>query len=311
MRKYYICRDFSEACGISKYGYVFFSTILKEYGFEKIHLKDVNDVSQVLSKINCDDKVWIEIGLGTYLETLLYKKLIRKNNQNVIITLHDAPFIEYPILKFKNQPFNLLSKINQYVFLRWPFTSFFYSYLHKTKRIYTLNPKGTESLLNRYRLHNVVTIPHVLHNIEEVDNKKSGILQFLYFGFIGKNKGLEYALSLHEKINTLVKTPITMKIIGKTLDEKSEKYFQKIKRRYNENVEYLGYVEDKELDILMQQDNIILLPTKNYKVIKPTSGSVLNSLKYLNIVFTTKVNANECLISDKENGFFLQGDINS
>ncbi|EQB5322562.1 hypothetical protein ACYOA9_005088, partial [Escherichia coli] len=27
--------------------------------------------------------------------------------------------------------------------------------------------------------------------------------------------------------------------------------------------------------------------------------------------FTTKVNANECLISDKENGFFLQGDINS
>ncbi|GDT93053.1 hypothetical protein BvCmsOUNP049_04245 [Escherichia coli] len=45
MRKYYICRDFSEACGISKYGYVFFSTILKEYGFEKIHLKDVNVVS--------------------------------------------------------------------------------------------------------------------------------------------------------------------------------------------------------------------------------------------------------------------------
>lgn len=45
-------------------------------------------------------------------------------------------------------------------------------------------------------------------------------------------------------------------------------------------------LKTKNLDILMQQDNIILYQQK--LCYKPTSGSVLNLLKYLNIVFTNK-----------------------
>lgn len=309
MKKYYICRDFTDACGISKYGSFFYSSILEPHSFKKIHLKNKNDVIQTILTINNTDKVWIEIGLGSHLETLCLKKLIKKKNPNIVITVHDAPFIEYPIIKFSCRHLNIISKLTQYVILRWPFTLIFYKHLYKIKRFYTLNPKGTTSIKNRYHLTNVKTIPHILTNILDVQDKKLEIPQLLYFGFIGKNKGVEYALMLHEKINQQLEQKILIKIIGKTLDTRSEFYFQALKNQYSDNVEYMGYVEDNELDILMKEDNIVLLPTKNYRVINPTSGSILNSLKYLNIVFTTKANSNRFIINDKFNGFFLEEDI--
>lgn len=309
MKKYYICRDFNDACGISKYGNVFYHSVLENQGFEKIHLKSKNDVQQTVARINNSDKVWIELGLGSQLETLCLKELVKKNNRNIVITVHDAPFVEYPIVKFSSRYLNIFSKLCQYLLLRWPLTPVIYPYLHKVKRIYTLNPKGTASIEQRYQLKNVKTIPHILTNILEPSHKKTGEPQFLYFGFIGKNKGVEYALNLHKKINERLNMSIPIKIIGKTLDVQSENYLQDLKQRYSTNVEYMGYVEDNALEIMMKEDNIVLLPTKNYRVINPTSGSVLNSLKYLNIVFTTEANSNKFLINDQKNGYFLKEDL--
>ncbi|WP_441546135.1 glycosyltransferase [Citrobacter freundii] len=309
MKKLYICRDFTDTCGISKYGQAFYSSVLKPNGYEKVHLKDKSDVSRFLFEINTNDKVWFEIGLGSYLETLCLKGVIDKKNPNVVVTIHDAPFIEYPIVKFKSRYLDLISKGAQYFLLRWPFTLFVYDYLQHAKRIYTLNPKGTASIRRRYNLSNVITIPHILQGVLNVNDKVLGVPQLLYFGFIGKNKGVEYALKLHEKINEYIDVPIVLKVIGKALDKNSEQYLQVLKKRFHKNVEYLGYVQDSDLDAIMREDNIVLLPTRNYKVITPTSGSVLNSLKYLNIVFTTQVNANQFLIKNNENGFFLVNDI--
>lgn len=57
----------------------------------------------------------------------------------------------------------------------------------------------------------------------------------------------------------------------------------------------------------MKQDNVVFCSTKDYKFICPTSGSVLNSMKMLNVVFTTNVNSNGYIIKDEVNGFFLTG----
>lgn len=307
MKKYYICRDFSDSCGISKYGFAFYNSILSEKNYHVLHLNLVN-VEKLLAEISNDDIVWFEIGLASTQELNFFKKLVKKGNKNLIVTIHDAPFLEYPIIKSKYYFINIFLKLLQIIFLRKPF-DFLYNYLNYTKYIFTLNPKGKILLEKRFGLKNVFSIKHVLIDIGSPEKKIYKQPQILYFGFIGKNKGLEYALELHKQINLKNSGVFLMKVIGKGVDEKSIDYLNDLKNKYVDHVSYLGYVDDATLDNLMHEDNVVFLPTKNYKFICPTSGSVLNSMKNLNIVFTNNVNSNECIINDHQNGFFLTGNI--
>lgn len=308
MKKYYICRDFSDSCGISKYGLAFYNNILLEKKYQILHLNSDVNIDKLLSEISNDDFVWFEIGLASTQELKFFKKLVKKGNKNLMVTIHDAPFLEYPIIKSKYYFINIFFKLLQIFFLRWPF-DFFYNYLNHTKYIFTLNPKGKKLLEQRFGLKNVFSINHILTDISKPDEKQYKKPQILYFGFIGKNKGLEYALELHRQINLKNNDVFSMKVIGKGIDQKSKKYLNELKSKYVENVNYLGYIEDSILDDLMCEDNVVFLPTKDYRFICPTSGSVLNSMKNLNIVFTNDVNSNAFVINNNQNGFFLTGDI--
>lgn len=309
MKKYYICRNFNDSCGISRYGSSFYKSVLLIRKYDAVHLVDKNDVINKVKMIDNNDSVWIEIGLGSRLEVELLKRLVRKGNKNITITVHDSPFLEYPIYNFNNYIVNIILKLVQIIFLRKPISNFFYNYLNKAKYVFTLNVKGMKLLEKRYGLKNVYAIPHILDNILLPSNKDYNETQILYFGFIGKNKGLEYALQLHELINETSKVPIQMKVIGKVVDSTSLSYLNSLKERYVSNVIYLGYVQDNELEEIMRKDNIVFLPTKDYRFICPTSGSVLNSMQFLNIVFTNNVNSNKFIVKDGFNGFFLTGDI--
>lgn len=305
MKNYYVCRNFNDNCGISKYGLTFHSSILKKKGYEIIHLENEDQITNLLKTITNDDHIWFEIGLGSTLESMLFKKIIKKGNKNVTVTVHDAPFIDFPLFKTRYNFLNNVMKIMQLIFLRKPLTNYFYRYFKNAKIIYTLNPKGKKMMIDRYGLKNIKSIMHILTEILSPEIKVYGQPQILFFGFVGKNKGLDYALELHSKLNT----NIHMKVIGKAIDNSSIDYFNKLKKIYNKNVEYLGYLEDVELIELMKKDNIVFLPTREYKYICPTSGSVLNSLKYLNIVFTNNVNSNSFIIDEGVNGFYFTNQI--
>lgn len=308
MKKYYVCRDFSDSCGISKYGLNFYNNILKPRGYELIHLQEGFDCLSLLEAIDNSDTIWFEIGLGSTRELNFFKKIVKKGNKNTIVTIHDAPFLEYPIIKSNFYLLNVFFKILQIIFLRKPF-DFFYNYLSRTKYIFTLNPKGKLLLEQRFKLKNVISIKHILTDTALPSDKMQAYPEILYFGFIGKNKGLEYALELHKAINLKTKNIFFMKVIGKGIDLKSKEYLESLKKIYIDNVEYLGYLGDLELDRLMCRDNIVFLPTKDYRFICPTSGSVLNSMNKLNTVFTNDVNSNGFIIQDKKTGFFLTGDL--
>jgi len=309
MKKYYICRDFDDNCGISKYGSSFYNSILLYRGYIYLPLSKDDNIDYLLKEIQNDDLVWFEIGLASSLELSFFKKLVKKGNTNLVVTIHDSPFLEYPILRSKYYFINIFYKLIQIVFLRKPFDHFFYKYLKFTKYIFTLNPKGKRLLEKRFGLKNIYSIKHILTDIGIPEEKNYSKPQILYFGFIGKNKGLEYALELHEKINLHDDNIFSMKVIGIGIDQKSNNYLDTLKKKYINNVEYLGYVNDEELDQLMKEDNVVFLPTKDYRFICPTSGSVLNSMKKLNIIFTNDVNSNSYIIKDSENGFFLTGNI--
>lgn len=309
MKKYYVCRNFNDSCGISKYGSSFYNSILLTKKYEIIHLGRESNFANIVDSINNDDQIWFEIGLASILEVRLLKQIIKKGNKNIIITIHDSPFLEYPVVNSDSYFLNIFFKLMQIIFLRKPIANLFYNYLNKVKFIFTLNPKGKKLLEDRFAIKNVHSIKHILTDILEPSKKKYGIPQILYFGFIGKNKGLEYALELHDLINKNREKPIMMKVIGKGIDQKSIDYLDILKEKFFKNVEYLGYVDDFDLGVLMKQDNVVFLPTKDYKFICPTSGSVLNSMKMLNVVFTTNVNSNGYIIKDEVNGFFLTGNL--
>jgi glycosyltransferase involved in cell wall biosynthesis len=152
----------------------------------------------------------------------------------------------------------------------------------------------------------VVAIPHIVTCNQEYKPHFNPSL--LYTGFVGKKKGLEYALELHKN---LLNHDETLKFIvtGEALDSISKIFFEKLKKKYRQNVNYLGFVNDVELSTLLSQGHVLLLPTTDYKYICPASGNVVNAISKGSVVFTTRANANDEIISDEETGFFLTGDI--
>ncbi|MFM9911839.1 MAG: glycosyltransferase family 4 protein [Chitinophagaceae bacterium] len=300
MSKYYIS-SLNGLSGISKYSSDFFRLVLKEKGY--IPVNSDQSLSTILSQVGSRDRVHIELGIFQKNEINLLFSMLKANYKNVSVTLHDAPLIKYPFYEFKSPFLNNLAKLYDHYGSRFGSAK---PYIHKIKSIYVLSHKGLEAVRSKYNAHNVYYLPHVV-DVNEIERSTASNNNFIYFGFIGPNKGIEYSLQLHQKLLRYY-PDIQFYIVGKPIGRQVI-FYDYLRSTYKENVHYLGYIEEELLKDVFKKAMFAMQLFKNYKFFWPFSGSILYSLKKGKIVLTTKENSIPEIIEDGKNGYFLTGTI--
>lgn len=299
--KHYYISHFHGASGICKYSRDFYQLVLKEQGY--VFMDSAQDIIHILSTISSRDHVHIELGIFQVKEQEILFTMLRANYRNVSITMHDPPLLKYPLYAFGNKFLHNVSKfydiyINR---LRWE-----KPLLQKLKAIYVLSRRAKQMMEARYGIGNVYFLPHVVDPAEIVKGE-TGDSNFIFFGFIGRNKGIGYALRLHERL--LAQYPESQFfVVGKAMG-KEQRYYNALRERFQHQVKFTGYVEEEDLPALFNRAGYAVILFSDYRFFHPFSGSLLYSMKMGKIALTNRVNAIEELIQDGKNGFFLSGDI--
>ena len=300
MKKYYISSK-SGSSGICKYSLDFFELVLKDKGY--LFIDSSEDLNSILTKIVSTDHVHIEIGIFQKKEIDILFTMLKAGYKNIAVTLHDAPLIKYPFRSFHNSFLNKVSKfydiyINKFRDAR--------QFVSKIKTIYVLSRKGVELIERTYNVKNVFYLPHILDE-RELRNSDTNNNNFIYFGFIGRNKGIEYSLKVHEGL--LSHYPeINFYVVGRAIG-RERKFYNLLKVKYKNNVHYLGYVPEDKVDEVFDKATFSILPFRSYKFFMPVSGSIVYNLKKGKIIFTNNVNVVSETIRDGETGFYLSGKI--
>jgi glycosyltransferase involved in cell wall biosynthesis len=299
--KHYYLSSRNGISGISKYSSDFYNLVLKERGY--VFIDSGDSISSILTAIASRDHVHIEIGIFQKKEIELLFLMLKANYRHVSVTLHDAPLIKYPFYEFKN---SLLNKLSKFYDLFGKQRTTLNTYVEKIESIYVLSRKGADLVKKRYHVQQVYYLPHII-DTTEIENNQIQNKNFIYFGFIGRKKGLEYSLQLHEQI--LTRHPdIHFYVVGMPLG-KEKIFYDYLKRRYKKNVHYVGYVHEQLVGEIFNQATFAIIPFKNYRFFYPFSGSILYSLKKGKIVLTNKVNAIPEIIENGERGFYLSGNL--
>ena len=300
MKKYYISSK-AGLSGICKYSHDFYELVLKDKGY--IFIDSNDNLTTIFTRISSIDIVHIEIGIFQRKEIEILFAMLNANYKNVIITMHDAPLLKYPLHEFENAFFNKISKFYDKYIDKFSNSRL---YLSKIKTIYVLSEKGLRAVKSKYKIDNVYFLPHIIDTTEVIID---GAINnnFIYFGFIGRNKGIEYSLKLHKQLLTNYPES-NFFVIGRAMGKENH-FYDFLKETYNTNVHYLGYVPEEELNEVFEMATFSLMTFKNYKFYHPFSGSLLYNLKKGKIVFATNSNSVGEVIHDGKNGFLLSGEI--
>ena len=300
LKPIYIAPDFTARSGVSTYARLFFEHVLKPIGFEHRQFTSLTDFESWYVSEGHLCRFHLEIAVGTHFERAILWRLLEAGAV-VDITLHDAPYIAFPYYQSEYRWINQLSKLGQCVLPQLFFG------LHRVRRIrniYTLSKKGRDLTARAYPGTHVVSIPHV--SVPRSTTSSEDPLTLIYTGFIGKKKGLRYALELHQALIKEFPT-LTFKVVGAPVDEISRNYLKMLSEKYHDQVEYMGYVDDAKFMQLLSAGHIVMLPTQDYGTICPVSGNIINALTAGSVVVTSRANANEELIEDGISGRFLTG----
>ncbi len=287
--------------GICKYSRDFYDLILKDRGY--VMMDSNQHLTTIMSAVSSRDHVHIEIGIFQNKEIEILFTMLNAGYGNVSVTLHDAPLVKYPFRQFDNPFLNRISKFYDKYINRFKGVL---PYLKKLKAIYVLSHKGVDVIKKMYRIDNVFFLPHIV-DTSEVQKGEIKSNNFIYFGFIGKNKGIEYSLQLHQHLQ-IQRPEIKFYVVGKALGKESA-FYKSLKAKYSKNVHYLGYVPENELNDVFGNATFAIHMFRDYRFFWPLSGSILYSLKKGKIVLTNKVNTVPEIIDDKKNGFYLSGNL--
>jgi len=299
--KYYYISHFEGSSGICKYSRDFYQLVLKDMGY--IFMDSAFDIIHILSTISSRDHVHIELGIFQEKEQEILFTMLRANYKNVSVTLHDPPLLKYPLYPFRNPFLHNVSKFYDIYINRLGWVR---PLLEKMKAVYVLSRKGRQELENKYDLGNVHYLPHVVDPAEVVRGE-AGSNNLIFFGFVGRNKGLGYSLRLHRQL--LEKYPDShFYIVGKAMG-REQAYYETLRRRYQQQVHYLGFVEEEDLQDIFRQAGFALALFSDYRFFYPFSGSLLYSMKMGKIVLTNRVNVVEELVEEGKTGFFLSGNL--
>jgi glycosyltransferase involved in cell wall biosynthesis len=298
MKYFYICSMTGES-GISKYASSFYENILKPRGY--VHVDSNENLSAIFTKIASKDQVHIEIGIFQKKEQQILFLMLAAGYKHVSVTMHDAPILKYPLKEFTNPFLNNLSKFYDRFISRFRNTT---QWVGKIKAVYILTKKGVDKSSRLYKTNNFHFLPHIVDFRPDRFSPQSN-KNFIYLGFIGRNKGIEYALKLHREI--IKQYPdVQFYIIGRAMG-RQKPFYEWLRKTYTSNVHFLGYVEEGEMKEIFDKTQYALIPFRKYNYFFPASGSILTSMSMGKIVLSNRVNAISEIIKDKENGILLTG----
>jgi glycosyltransferase involved in cell wall biosynthesis len=298
---YYYISHLQGNSGICKYSRDFYQLILKDKGY--IFMDSAQDIIHILSTISSRDHVHIELGIFQQKEQEILFTMLRANYRNVSVTLHDPPLLKYPMNPFRHAFLHNVSKFYDVYINRFRWKK---PFLQKIKAVYVLSRRGREVLEKKYGLGNVHYLPHVIDPAQMVRSRTADN-NFIFFGFVGRNKGIGYSLKLHRHL--MERFPDShFYVVGKAMG-REQRYYEALRRRYQHQVHYLGYIADEDLQQVFRQAAFALLLFSEYRFFHPFSGSLLQSMKMGKIVLTNRVNSVEEIIEEGKNGFFLSGNL--
>ncbi len=303
MKQFYICKVHGQS-GIARYAEDFFRLVLAPRSYE--HVAPGNISAKMLEGLNPASQFHLELGASQHEELAVLLMLLDLGFRNISVTLHDPPFITFPYYRFHNVVLNRFSRA-----FDWYFNTFGANrrVLSKCRNVFVLSKRGEEMLKSRYGLNNVHYIPHIIDPAKIKFSfpcpKGSDIL---FFGFIGRRKGLDYALQMHAEIRQTM-PEIKLHVIGEAVDSKTRDHLASLKRRFKTGVIYHGFVPENQLDKIFDQVTHVFLPFQEYRYLCPVSGSVLNALRRGKVVWTNPVNAIPEIVQDGVNGVWLTSEL--
>jgi len=150
--------------------------------------------------------------------------------------------------------------------------------------------------------------------LEKAKKKDGDKVTLLYCSNIMKSKGIINLLQAYEQILQKYEN-IELKIAGipmkdyicseKTITQEFNLYFERIKKRYPNNIFYYGACVGDEKKNLLWDSDIFILPTFHFSEAFPLS--ILEALRAGNYIITTNHNYLPQIVSDK-NGCLIQPD---
>lgn len=298
MEKIYIAPDFGTRSGVSAYSRNFFEHVLKPEGFACFHFTSLAEFRAWQLQASSEHHFHVEIAVGTHAERAILWALLDQGAV-VDVTLHDPPYIAFPYYRSGNRWLNQASKLAQVVL---PQQFFGLNKVRRIRRLYALSQRGCDRIRAAYPATDVRHLPFVC--VREPQPAPPGERALVYTGFIGKKKGLDYALQIHQAL--LTEFPgLIFKVVGEPVDEVTRRYFKALQQQYRDRVEYLGYADEATFTQLLSAGHVVMLPTKDYGTICPVSANILDALTLGSVVVSTRANANAEFIDDGRNGRFL------
>lgn len=273
--------------------------MLKPQGFELRYFPSLDDFEEWQRGRGPHQQFHIEIAVGTHTERSILWALLDRG-ATVDVTLHDPPFVAFPYYRSGNRWMNQASKLAQ---IGLPQRLFGLAKVRRIRRIFVLSHIGCARTLSAYPGAAVRPLPFIcVGRPRPVRNEAP---ELVYTGFIGKKKGLDYALQIHQAL--LAEFPdLVFKVVGEPVDRITGAYFKALQQRYRDHVEYLGYVDDETFTGLLCAGHVVMLPTRDYGTICPVSANILNALTLGSLVVSTAANANAEFIEDGVNGRLLR-----
>jgi glycosyltransferase involved in cell wall biosynthesis len=300
-RRYHIFREHDRS-GIANYAKAFQELVLGPCGYE------VLDPAAILG---CElaqqdgDEFHIQLGIFQNAERQALSALQRSGSRSIDATLHDPPFTSFPYFNFGNTHLDRLSRG-----FDWYAGSFGLQRraIEHLRCAFVLSRNGAAAVQRLAPAAMIKVIPHI---VEETTvwpaTDTPPTTEMLYFGFIGPNKGLERALDLHRKVNSL-RPGTQCHVVGGAQGRANEEYLARLKARYASGVSYHGFIPGSDLDAIFRRAGHAILPYQSSRYVVPASGSVLHALRRGLVCWVTPVNAIPELIDDGINGFLLSGD---
>jgi len=293
--------SFGGTSGISRYAKDFFELVLKSRGFEAFSPGDIT----FLRSIPKSTRIHLEIGVNESDTTALLYQLLERRFDNLSITLHDPPFISWPYFKFSHR---ILSNLSKAALLYLRNFGFGEGDIEKISKVFVLSHQGLEATKKRYPKANALHLPFVAPTCFSPISESSFKPNLLFFGFIAKNKGVEYALQLHREL--LKRHPeVEIYVVGRPIDQAADIYLQSLKVEYSRNVHYLGYVPSSEIEGIFSNASIAVMPFEPYRSIVPASASIMDAMRRGHVVCATPVNAVGEFVRHGETGLFLSHDV--
>ena len=293
--------SFGGSSGISRYARDFFEFVLRPRGFEAIAPGGIS----ALDSAPKSTRIHVEIGVNEAESTALLYQLIARRFSNLSITLHDPPFISWPYFKFRQRFLSALSKSALLYFRNFGFGE---RDIERISKVFVLSHHGLKATKERYPKTNAFHLPFLAPSVSSPISASSFCPNLLFYGFIAKNKGIEYALQLHREL--LKRHPeVQIYVVGRPIDQAAEIYLQSLKAEYRHNVHYMGYVPNSEIEKVFSNVSIAVMPFEPYRSIVPASASIMDAMRRGHVVCATPVNAVGEFVQHGKTGLLLSHNV--